>query len=50
MDLPFPPAISRSMCLEDLDGFKDRYATLIEYVDGEGVVIILCGREIVFKS
>lgn len=30
VDLPFPPAISRSLLFESLDIFKDIYATLVE--------------------
>lgn len=30
VDLPFPPAISRSMLFEALDGSEARYATLME--------------------
>lgn len=30
VDLPFPPAISRSMLSEALDGSEARYATLME--------------------
>ena len=31
VDLPFPPAISRSILFESLYGFEDGYATAVEY-------------------